>query len=187
MNRENDMLTTEQYKLAQQKAQSYFAKAHIFLTEKEIKNIEVADFNLGRLETIGLELLTYINTDSVCAKELVLFPGQICPEHRHPTIQGNPGKEETFRCRWGLVYLYVPGEPTPNPRATIPENKKNTFTVWHEIILHPGDQYTLLPNTLHWFQGGPDGAIVSEFSTTSRDESDIFTDSTIQRETQLSK
>lgn len=23
-----------------------------------------------------------------------------------------PGKEETFRCRYGTVYLYVDGEPT---------------------------------------------------------------------------
>ncbi len=181
------MLTTEQFRSAQKKACKFFEKAHIVLTEKEIENIEVADFNLGRLETIGLELLTYLNTDNVCAKELVLFPGQICPEHRHPAVQGNPGKEETFRCRWGQVYLYVPGIPTPNPQATIPGDKKNTFTAWHEIILNPGDQYTLQPDTLHWFQGGPEGAIVSEFSTTSRDESDIFTDPAIQRITQIKK
>jgi D-lyxose ketol-isomerase len=38
-----------------------------------------------------------------------------------------------------------------------------------------------MPNTLHWFQGGPQGAIVSEFSTRSRDEFDIFTDPDIRR------
>ena len=46
----------------------------------------------------------------------------------------------------------------------------------HEIILNPGEQYTINPNTLHWFQAGPDGAVVSEFSTKSRDEYDIYTD-----------
>ena len=45
----------------------------------------------------------------------------------------------------------------------------------------PGDQYTIPPNTLHWFQSGDEGAIVSEFSSTSRDESDIFTDPRIKR------
>ncbi len=37
------------------------------------------------------------------------------------------------------------------------------------------------PDTNHWFQAGPDGAIISEFSTKSRDESDIFTDARITR------
>ena len=53
--------------------------------------------------------------------------------------------------------------------------------MFHEVTLTPGDQYTLTPNTLHWFQAGPEGAIVSEFSTTSRDESDVFTDPRIKR------
>ncbi|HIC88610.1 MAG TPA: D-lyxose/D-mannose family sugar isomerase, partial [Anaerolineae bacterium] len=47
------------------------------------------------------------------------------------------------------------------------------------------DQYTLMPDTKHWFQAGPEGAIVSEFSTTSRDEYDIFTDPDIRRFTQI--
>jgi D-lyxose ketol-isomerase len=49
------------------------------------------------------------------------------------------------------------------------------------VILKPGDQYTLPPNTLHWFQAGPEGAVVSEFSTRSRDDADIFSDARIQR------
>ena len=51
-----------------------------------------------------------------------------------------------------------------------------------EIILRPGDQYTLVPGTKHWFKAGPDGAVVSEFSTRSRDDSDIFTDPGVVRE-----
>jgi D-lyxose ketol-isomerase len=51
--------------------------------------------------------------------------------------------------------------------------------------LNPGDQYTLTPDTLHWFQAGEKGAIVSEFSTRSRDESDIFTDPDIARITKV--
>jgi D-lyxose ketol-isomerase len=47
--------------------------------------------------------------------------------------------------------------------------------------LRPGEQYTLPPHTLHWFQAGPEGAIVSEFSTKSRDDLDIFTDERIAR------
>ncbi len=75
----------------------------------------------------------------------------------------------------------MPGEKTENPGARPPQGNEAYYTVFHEIKLTPGQQYTLMPNTLHWFQGGPEGAIVSEFSTTSRDESDIFTDPRIKR------
>jgi D-lyxose ketol-isomerase len=161
--------------------------AGIVLTGAEKEQIEVVDFGLGRVDEIGLELVVYVNTERCCAKELVLFPWQICAEHRHPAVLGEPGKEETFRCRQGEVYLYVPGTAASNPQARVPADKKDTFTVWHEIVLKPGEQYTLMPNTLHWFQGGPDGAVVSEFSTKSRDEADIFTDEEINRITKVTR
>jgi D-lyxose ketol-isomerase len=49
------------------------------------------------------------------------------------------------------------------------------------VVLRPGEQSTLQPNIKHWFQAGPNGCIVSEFSTRSRDELDIFSDPDIQR------
>lgn len=159
----------------------YFDRAKIMLTEKEKENIEITDFGMGRIEEIGLQLTTYVNTERVCAKEMVLFPWQICPEHRHPDINSTPGKEETFRCRWGKVFLYVPGKPVKDPQGRIPEDKKESFTVWKEAILDPGEQYTLKEDTLHWFQAGSQGAVISEFSTTSTDEKDIFTDTEIKR------
>jgi D-lyxose ketol-isomerase len=153
----------------------------IALTDAEAENLEVADLGLNRLATEGLELVTYINNDRYCAKELILFCGQTCPEHRHPPFHGTPGKQETFRCRWGLVWLYVEGESTQPIRARLPEEGKDYYTAYHEIVLNPGDQHTIPPNTLHWFQAGPEGAIVSEFSSTSRDEFDIFTNPNICR------
>jgi len=96
-------------------------------------------------------------------------------------LTGPAGKEETFRCRAGTVYLYTPGAPTPQPAARVPAD--GAFTAWHEIVLTPGMQYTIEPDTLHWFQAGDDGAIVSEFSTQSRDDLDVFTDPRIQRTT----
>ena len=181
------MITKKQYIEAQKRALEYFSKAGIVVTENEKKNIEVADFGLGELEQIGLELIVYVNTERVCAKELVLFPNQTCPEHRHPSVRNELGKEETFRCRWGRVYLYVPGEKTPNPKAKPPKYRERYYTVWYEIELNPGDQYTLQPDTLHWFQAGNQGAVISEFSTRSRDEADIFSDPEIQRVTKLKK
>jgi D-lyxose ketol-isomerase len=59
--------------------------------------------------------------------------------------------------------------------------------VWHEVCLKPGEQYTLNPDTLHWFQAGVEGAIVSEFSTRSTDEHDFFTDPRIKRAPEVTK
>ncbi|HEX3052930.1 MAG TPA: D-lyxose/D-mannose family sugar isomerase [Aggregatilineaceae bacterium] len=174
-------LTREQHHHYQQIARDYFKQAGIVLTEQEAATIEIADLGLGEYEQTGLALVTYINTERVCAKELILMPGQTCPQHRHPTVDGQPGKEETFRCRWGTLYLYVTGDPTPSPKAQPPAHRQAAYTVWHEIVLHPGEQYTLLPDTWHWFQAGPEGAVVSEFSTRSTDENDIFADPDIKR------
>ena len=179
------MITREQVQAAQQRAARMMQQAGIELTAGEVESIELAEFGLGDPMRTGLELLVYINTDRYCAKELVLFPRQTCPEHRHPPVAGEPGKMETFRCRWGQVWLYVPGEPTPDRQGQPPEGSEPYYTVFHEISLGPGDQFTIPPNTLHWFQAGDEGAIVSEFSSTSRDESDIFTDPRIRRASEI--
>jgi D-lyxose ketol-isomerase len=146
---------------ARARAAAILAEAGIVLTPLERDQIEIADFGLGRLDEVGLQIVVYVNTDRVCAKELVLFPHQRCPEHRHPPVGGEPGKEETFRVRRGAVHLHVDGAG--------------------EIMLLPGEQYTIPPNTLHSFEAGDEGAIVSEFSTTSRDALDVFTDPQIVR------
>jgi len=134
-----------------------YERAGIVLTDAERAGLEVADFGLGDLERTGLEIVVYVNTERVCAKELALLPGQTCPEHKHV---GSPGKEETFRCRYGQVTLHAGGE---------------------EVALNPGEQYTIYPDTPHWFRAGPEGAVVSEFSTRSTDETDVFTDPRIVR------
>lgn len=179
------MLTNDEMTEARERAGSLLTEAEIVLTADEQARIEVADFGLSDLPRFGLQLITYINTERVCAKDLVLFPRQTCPEHCHPPVGDDPGKEETFRCRKGVVYVYLPGEPPTNLGAVVPEDRQAYFTVFHEYILHSGEQVTIPPNTLHWFQAGEEGAIVSEFSTRSRDEFDIFTDPDIIRETHI--
>lgn len=163
------------------KALEMFKKANIVISEDEKKNVEVADFGLDNVDNVGLQLVVYINTERVCAKEMVLLPHQTCPEHKHVDSYGQQGKEETFRCRYGKVYLYVSGEgEKENIKGKLPETE---VTVFHEIILNPGEQYTIMPGTWHWFQGGEEGAVVSEFSTRSTDETDVFTDKKIVRAT----
>ena len=172
----------EAYRL---KALAYFDAAGIVLTGKEKSAVEVTDFSLGSFEKIGLFLLTYFNTGRSSARELVLLPGQACPEHYHPVFEDeagpNPGKEETFRCRNGMVCLYVEGEATPDPTLSPPEFHGEYFNVNHEIVLRPGNQYTLLPGIRHWFRAGPEGAVVSEFSTRIKDDADVFTDPALRR------
>jgi len=177
----------ENYEQCKSFVLEYFDQASIALTSEEKKNLEIADFGLKQFEKVGLSLVTFINTERCCAKEMVLLPGQTCPEHLHPEIPelSYPGKEETFRCRSGMVYLYVEGEPAANLSGTLPEIGREYYTVFHEIVLREGEQYTIYPGTKHWFQGGPEGAVVSEFSTKSLDEYDHFTDPTIDRIPQL--
>jgi D-lyxose ketol-isomerase len=154
------MITEAEQREAQAYAADRLADAGIVLTPEEREQIEVADFGLGRLRELGLLVLVYVNTDRYCAKELVLYPGQLCPEHRHPPFGGGPGKEETFRVRAGVVTLWVGDD---------------------ELVLRPGEQHTIPPDTLHRFQAGPEGAVVTEFSSASRDDLDVFTDPDIRR------
>ena len=170
----------EIYERQVQGALEMYEKANIILTEQEKKNIEVVDFEIGIVDEVGLQMITYVNTQRVCAKEMVLLPHQTCPEHMHVPTNGNEGKEETFRCRYGKVYLYVPGEGKKEDiQAKLPATDVSVF---HEIVLLPGEQYTLMPQTWHWFQAGGDGAVISEFSTRSTDETDTFTDPRLIRE-----
>jgi D-lyxose ketol-isomerase len=160
--------------------------AGIVLTPDEQQTIEIADFGLGAFAREGLAIVVYANTDRYCGKELVMLPRQTCPEHRHPPVplpggQTDPGKMETFRCRRGEVYLYVEGDKAAAPKAAAPAGSEPHYTVWNEIVLRPGGQYTIPPDMRHWFQAGADGAIVTEFSSTSRDELDVFTDPRIRR------
>ena len=59
--------------------------------------------------------------------------------------------------------------------------REEHYTAGHEIALDPGEQYTLPPDTDHWFKAGPAGAVISELSSMSADERDIFTDPAIDR------
>jgi D-lyxose ketol-isomerase len=179
------MITQAELSRARERAAATLAETGIVLRDSERERLEVADFGLSRLDEIGLQLVVYVNTERVCAKELVLFPRQTCPEHRHPPAAGSPGKEETFRCRSGVVYLYVEGPPTTDPACRPPDFCADAFTVWHEVELRPGEQHTIEPDVLHWFQAGDDGAVVTEFSTTSTDELDVFTDARIERATRV--
>jgi D-lyxose ketol-isomerase len=176
------MMTEEKIIEIKNRSKELLSKAGVVITAEEFDSMEVVDFGFGKPEILGLQIIVYVNNSRYCAKELILLPGQTCAQHKHgPLGPDNPGKMETFRCRWGEVYLMVPGEPTEQLKVKIPEFRKQYFTIFHQIILTPGKQYTIEPDTFHWFQAGPDGAVVSEFSSPSFDEKDIFLDPDIIR------
>lgn len=151
-------------------------KHKIILTKEEKENIEIADFGLNQFERYGLGIITYVNNEIYCAKELVMLPNQICPEHRHPPFNNYPGKMETFRVRQGQVELYVDSQPYNENSKT-----NGNYNCINKIVLNPGEQYTIMPNTRHWFKALDKGAIISEFSSSNFDEYDIFTDPKIKR------
>ncbi len=176
-------ITRAEHNAARIRAGEFIERAGIPVTDGELAGIETADLGLGELEQSGVQIVTLVDTDQIAAKVLVLFPNQTEPEHRHPRLGEYAGKEETIRCHWGELYLYLAGELAPSPKGSPPAHRRHTYTVWHEHILMPGDQVTLAPDTLHWFQAGPEGAVIWSFSTKAIDVQDVFTDPDVSRET----
>jgi len=177
------VITRTEYRNAQRRAAELLKRTGVALREEELASIAVADFGLGELEESGGQILTLVDTREIAAKLIALFPGQTLPEHRHPPLGDYPGKAETLRCEWGVAFLYTEGNPTPEPRGHPPAHRRHTYTAWHEVVLTPGEQFTLPPDTFHWFQAGPEGGVVWSFSSRAVDVQDIFTDPEIRRET----
>lgn len=176
------MLTRSDYAAAQHRAAAMIKKAGVCVTDAQMHKVEVADFGLGRLDAEGAQILTFVATDRIAVKVVALFPGQTLPEHWHPPVGDDPGKEETIRVVWGTLRLYIPGSENIR-EGFIPDGKENVYTVRHELVLKPGDQMTLEPGTKHWFQAGDEGAVLYSFSTVARDVLDGFTDPNIERVT----
>ena len=65
-------------KRAREKAAKILKKAGIAITKREKDRMEVADFGLNDLDHFGIEVIIYETNDRYCAKELVMFPRQIC-------------------------------------------------------------------------------------------------------------
>lgn len=177
------MITRSEYEAARRRAVEFVQRAGVLARPDELDRIEVADLGLSELEQSGVQILTLLQTENVGVKLLILFPHQTEPEHRHPPLGDYPGKEETLRGQWGTLYLYLPGDPTPNPLGHPPAHRRDTYTCWREVVLEPGDQITISPGTPHWFQGGPEGAVVWTMSSRVSDVQDIFTDPEVQRQT----
>ena len=180
------MITRSQLVSARDRAARLIRAAGIVLTEAEAASIEVADFGLGRLEREGAQILTVVQTERISVKLLVLFAGQTEPEHWHPRVGDDPGKEETVRVVSGTLYFYREGSGTAD-EATIPEGKAGVYTGRREVVMRPGDQVTLPPGERHWFQAREEPVVLYSFSTIARDVLDRFTDPAIERVTRIAE
>lgn len=176
------MLSRAEYLTARTEAATLLRSAGIVLTKTEEEGMDVADFGLGRLRVEGAEIVRWFDTEQISARAIVQFPGQTEPEHWHIATPGRRAKEETLRVLSGAVYLYVPGESSLR-LGRVPEGKEDCYTARREVLLRPGDQFTIEPNTRHWFQAGEEGAVMLTLSTRASDELDRFTDPEVVRKT----
>jgi len=178
------MITRAEFKEVSKTALSMINTAGIHLSESEPAKITAADFGLNHLQKEGIQILTMFETDRVAGKILILLPFQTIPEHWHPAVGNDPGKEEIIRAISGDLYFYIPGEDTLK-HGFVVAGKENFYIARNEVILLPGEQLILQPGTKHWFQGGERGAVLYSFSTKVRDTLDQFSDPDVVRETVL--
>lgn len=179
------MITRRQLDAARQWAWDAARTAGLVLRDEEIERIEVADFGLSRLAETGAQILTLEANEWVSIKVLILSPWQLEPQHRHPPCEaeGYPGKTEVLRGWWGELYHYDEGPATANPRARPCEADHPYLSVWNETVIRPADQRVIKPNTWHWFQAGPTGAVVWTISSKSTEAQDEWRDPKIVRAT----
>ena len=121
--------------------------------------IEIADFGLGRYDHVGLSLVVRVNEPEYCSKWLTLLPGQECPTHYHKI------KKETFFVLHGSVEIVADGQ---------------------DVLLKPGDLYTLPPSVRHSFRS-VDGAVIEEVSTHDENSDSYFDDPQIVRDPVVTK
>jgi len=178
------MITHETWKQAQARAREMIEKAAIGITDEEANSVEIADFGLGHLEIEGAQILTLVSTARLAVKVIVLFPGQIEPEHWHPPVGDDPGKEETLRVVSGTVHVFIEGGDRPDSTA-LPKESRAYYTAGRMCTLSTAQQLTIEPGVKHWFQSGELGAVMYSFSTVARDSLDCFSDPRIVRRTKV--
>lgn len=126
----------------------------------------------------GLALIDILRSKILRITLLVLLPYQTVPQHLDPAYDQESGKEETLRVLYGHTKVYTEGSEN-NHEIQIPHNKKQYYTACHEIALIQGEQYTIPPQTLHWFQAGALGSVNLEFQNRVDETKNIFTDASI--------
>jgi D-lyxose ketol-isomerase len=160
------MIRLEEFNEVCQKSLDMIDEAGILLTPEDRKKMTAADFGLSNIKIEGVQILTMFETDRIAGKILVLLPYQTEPEHWHPTVGEDPGKEEIIRAVSGDLYFYIAGKDNML-HGFIVDGKSNCYTMRNEVVLKPGKK----------------GAVMYSFSSKVTDLLDQFSDPDIVRET----
>lgn len=176
------MIKRQEFDEVCQQSLKMIEKAGIYLTPEDRNKMTSADFGLSHIKTEGVQILTMFETERIAGKILVLLPNQTEPEHWHPTVGDDAGKEEIIRAISGDLYFYIEGEDNMQ-HGFIVEGKGNCYTMRNEVVLRPGEQLVLPAGSKHWFQAGESGAVMYSFSSKVTDLLDQFSDPDIVRET----
>ena len=126
------------------------------------------DFAVGKFTEVGMAGIFWVNNkkDNYFGHEIYLLPGQMIPEHKHVKTADAGPKMEAWHVRYGWVYIYGEGDPTPGVAERIPPTHKECAKARNEKKLMPGEVGMLAgPEQWHWMHAGPDGAIVTEYAT----------------------
>ena len=180
------MVTIAERLAARRAAADLMRQAGIPVSREEEERIEVADFGLSNLLCEGAQILTWVQTNRIGVKVIALLPRQALPEHWHPPVGEDVGKEETVRLIWGDLLIYTDGTNTLS-RGSIPGGKTAAYSCRHEMSPAPGEQVTFEPGEKHWFLAGPRGAVAYSFSSAVRDIVDQFTDPDVKRITEITE
>ena len=124
------------------------------------------DFGLGKFSEIGMGGIFWVNNleDNYFGHEIYLFNGQCIPEHSHVKTKLAGPKMEAWQVRYGSVWIYGEGEPTPGMK--VPPTHKECMIAKTEKKLEPGEMGQLAgAGQWHWMKGGPNGGIVTEYAT----------------------
>lgn len=108
------MISKEKWLQTRSRALELYQAANIVLTSEEINQLEIADFGLGRLEEIELEINTYVNTERVCAKKLPCSHGKFALNICIPAWDFNSERKKLFAAV-GVKSGYTSPVKQPNP------------------------------------------------------------------------
>jgi hypothetical protein len=162
------MLTLAKRSAAQARAAVTLRVAEVAVTDSGVA-VRVTDFGVGLDQQTGLQLLTYINMERVCAEGVGHFPPTAVPRAPAPPGSTAPRQGGSFPVRRGYVQPYVGGAATAVPGLIA----LSTSRCGMRSPLTARRGCSPLPRNKHWlFWVG--GAIASKFSTGSSNE-DIFT------------
>lgn len=125
------------------------------------------DFGLGKFTECGMAGIFWVNhkEHNYFGHEIYLLPGQMIPEHQHVKTEF-PAKLEGWQPRYGMIYIFGEGTPTPGVEQHIPPLHREIAKARKMAQLQPGEVAGLAKaEEWHFMKAGPQGAIVTEYAT----------------------